>query len=60
LIAAFGVTQFMTKLLVGVTPTDPLTFVTITVVFFAIAALASWIPAYRAAALDPSAALREE
>jgi ABC-type lipoprotein release transport system permease subunit len=30
------------------------------VLFFAIAAVASWLPARRAAALDPTAALREE
>jgi putative ABC transport system permease protein len=57
---ALGVTRLMTKLLVGVTPSDPATFASITVLFFFIAALASWVPAARAAALDPNAALREE
>jgi len=60
LVAAFILTQFMTKLLVGVRPTDPITFASITALFFAIAALASWLPAYRAAGLDPVVALREE
>ena len=59
LVAAFLLTRAMTKLLVGVTPTDPLTFVTMMVVFFVIAALACWIPARRAASVQPNVALRE-
>jgi putative ABC transport system permease protein len=50
----------MTTMLVGVKATDPATFATMAVVFFAIAAMASWLPAWRAASLDPTAALREE
>jgi ABC-type lipoprotein release transport system permease subunit len=46
-------------MLVGVRPTDPMTFVVMGVVFFVIAALSSWLPARRAAALNPTAALRE-
>jgi len=60
LIAAAGLTRAMTSMLVGVKPTDPLTFGAIIVFFFAIAALACWIPAVRAAALDPTVALRDE
>jgi len=60
LAVAFLMTQFMTKLLVGVRPTDPMTFVSITVLFFAIASVACWLPAYRASRLDPTAALKEE
>jgi ABC-type antimicrobial peptide transport system permease subunit len=60
LIVAFGVTRLMTRLLVGVTPSDPATFAGITVLFFAIATLASWLPARRAAGLTPSDAIREE
>ena len=59
LLAAFGLTRLMTTMLVGVTPTDPVTFVAMGVVFFAIAALSSWLPARRAASLDPTIALRE-
>jgi len=59
LVAAFLLTRAMTKLLVGVTPTDPLTFVTMVVVFFVIAALACWVPARRAAGVQPNVALRE-
>jgi ABC-type lipoprotein release transport system permease subunit len=58
--AAFALTRGMTTMLVGVKATDPATFVTMAVVFFAIAAMASWLPAWRAASLDPTAALREE
>jgi putative ABC transport system permease protein len=40
--------------------TDPATFALMAIVFFVIAALASWLPARRAAGLDPTVALREE
>jgi putative ABC transport system permease protein len=60
LIAAFALTRGMTTMLVGVKATDPATFVTMAAVFFAIAGMASWLPAWRAASLDPTAALREE
>src|SRR5580693_1619650 len=60
LVAAFFLTRGMTTMLVGVKASDPLTFVTMAVVFFLIAATSSWLPAWRAASLDPSAALREE
>ena len=58
--SAFALTRVMRTLLVGVSPTDPATFVGISVVFFAIAMLASWLPARRAAGLDPITALRDE
>jgi predicted permease len=60
LIAAFALTRAMTTMLVGVKPSDPTTFATIAIVFFLIAAAASWLPAWRAASLDPTSALREE
>jgi ABC-type antimicrobial peptide transport system permease subunit len=60
LIAAFALTRAITTLLVGVKATDPATFVTIAILFLLIATLASWLPAWRAASLDPTAALREE
>jgi hypothetical protein len=60
LCAAFGLTRAMTRMLVGVKATDPSTFAAVAVLFFCIAALAAWLPARRAAALDPAAALREE
>jgi predicted permease len=60
LVAAFALTGAMRTMLVGVAPTDPLTFVSIAILFIVLAAFASWIPARRAAALDPSVALREQ
>ncbi len=53
-------TRVMSSMLIGVKPTDPLTYVTMAALFFAIAAIASWLPARRAAALDPTVALRGE
>lgn len=60
LLAALGLTGLMTSMLVGVKATDPATFLAVAVLFLAIAAVASWLPARRAAALDPTAALRDE
>ena len=60
LAAALLLTQGMTTMLVGTKPTDPLSFSAMAALFFLIALLATWIPARRAAGLDPSIALREE
>lgn len=60
LIAAFALTRVMISMLVGVKPTDPVTYAAMVAIFFGIAATASWIPARRAATLDPTRALREE
>jgi putative ABC transport system permease protein len=48
------------NLLVGVRPDDPAVFAGITATIAAIALVASWIPAYRAARIDPMEALRDE
>ena len=58
--AALVVTRAIASLLVGVSRTDPLTFAAMALLFLAVAALACWVPALRAAGLDPSSALREE
>ena len=47
-------------MLVGVTATDPATFAAMIALFFLVAAVASWAPARRAAALDPNRMLRME
>jgi putative ABC transport system permease protein len=60
LAASFAVTRVLKGLLVQITPTDPLTFVTISVLLCAIAALACWIPARRSMRIDPMIALRYE
>lgn len=59
-VASFGLTRVISTLLVGVKATDVLTFGAMAGLFVAIAALASWLPARRAARLDPTIALREE
>jgi putative ABC transport system permease protein len=59
-IAAIGLTRVMASLLVGVTATDPPTFVAMAALFAFVAAFAAWIPARRAAALNPNVALRDE
>jgi putative ABC transport system permease protein len=58
--AAFVLTRAMTSMLVGISPTDPLTFATMSIFFLLIAVLAAFIPARRAAFLDPNSALRGE
>ena len=60
LIAAMIVTRVMSSLLFGISPTDPLTFVSITFVLVGVAIVASFIPALRATRIDPRLALRYE
>ena len=60
LAGAFAITRVMASMLVGVNPTDPITFAAIVVLFAMIAVTASWLPARRASRLDPMNAIREE
>ena len=60
LMAAFLLTRLMRAMLVGVNAADPVTFGVVAIAFLFIAAVASWVPALRAAGLDPVRALREE
>ena len=55
---AFAVTRLLQDLLFQVSPTDPLTFISIAILFVLIALAAGYIPARRAAGVDPMAALR--
>ena len=60
IIAAVGLTRLMGSMLVGVKPTDVTTFAAMVVLFALIALVACWLPARRAAGLDPTVALRDE
>ena len=57
---AFALAHMLASLLRGVSPNDPVVFITITAAVVGTALLASWIPARRAAAVDPMEALRDE
>jgi len=60
LLGAFAVTRVMANLLYGVSATDPLTFVVISLLLVAAGLLACFIPALRATRVDPITALRYE
>jgi putative ABC transport system permease protein len=57
---AAGLTRLLKRLLFGVGPTDPLTFVAVAALLGGVAWLACWLPARRAARVDPLVALRHE
>jgi len=57
---AWGLTRVMERLLFEVKPTDPLTFSAVSLLLGGIALLACWLPARRAAKIDPVEALRYE
>ena len=57
---AFGITRVLKSLLVGITPTDPITFGVVGLLLLTLAGIACWIPARRALRVDPLIALRYE
>lgn len=60
LVLTYGLTRLVANLLVGVRPDDPLVFAGIAAIIALIALASSWIPARRAARVDPMQALRSE
>lgn len=60
LCAAAGLSQMMKSLVFGVSTLDPVTFAAVTILLVAVAAIASYLPAQRAAGVDPVQALRVE
>jgi len=60
LLGSLALTRVIRSLVYAIAPTDPLTYVTVSVLLLAVALLAAYIPARRAARVDPMAALRWE
>jgi putative ABC transport system permease protein len=60
LLAAGFLSSVVSSLLFGVNALDPLTYGSVAIGLVAVAAVASWLPARRAAGVDPSRALRED
>jgi predicted permease len=58
--ASLALSSVLTKLVFGIRPTDPLTFVAVAIVLAIVAAFASVIPAWRATRIDPIQVLRDE
>lgn len=60
LLGAAMLTRYLERLLFGLTPLAPATFVAVSLLFVSVATVASYIPARRATRIDPMAALRCE
>jgi putative ABC transport system permease protein len=60
LAASIGLTRLMATLLYGVSATDPITFLALSITLLSVAFVACWLPARRAGAVDPIVALHAE
>jgi len=60
ILVAFWSTRWLSSMLFGITPLDPATFLAVSQLLLAVALIACWIPARRAARIDPVRALHEQ
>ena len=59
-VATLALTRGLATRLYGISPRDPMIFVSVPALLATVALLASWVPARRAASVDPITSLREE
>jgi putative ABC transport system permease protein len=60
LIGAVALNRLIASLLFGVAPTDPTTMAAVIATITLVAAIACWIPAWRASRVDPNVVLRDD
>ena len=60
LVGAYGANRMIASMLFGIESTDAATIVTVVVTIAAVAALACWVPAFRASRVDPNVVLRDD